>query len=134
MSGLDSFITAWRAHDPEAVAAAYTPDGAREQMAHPAARIEGRSALADHVREIMTAWPDCTLETARERQADDGTITLEWTFRGTQRADYGPLPGHGQQLELHGVSVVEMDDSLIRRERVYWDTGTLMASAGVLPE
>ena len=68
-----------------------------------------------------------------EHQAGDGTITLEWIFRGTQRADYGPLPGNGQELELHGVSVVEMDGALIRQERVYWDTGTLMASAGVLP-
>jgi len=133
MPALDSFIDAWRARDPEAVAATYAPDGVREQIAHPPARIEGRSALVEHVREIMTAWPDCTLETMPEHQAGDGTITLEWIFRGTQRADYGPLPGNGQELELHGVSVVEMDGALIRQERVYWDTGTLMASAGVLP-
>jgi len=31
------------------------------------------------------------------------------------------------------VSVVEIERDLIREERVYWDTGTLMAAAGVLP-
>ena len=31
------------------------------------------------------------------------------------------------------MSVLEMDGDLIREERVYWDTGTLMASAGMFP-
>ena len=132
MAALDTFIAAWNTRDAEAVAASYLADGVRVQTAHPPARIEGRAALTDHVREIMAAWPDCTLETRPER-ADGSHLTLEWTFRGTQQADYGPLPGRGQPLELHGVSVMEMEESLIREERVYWDTGTLMAAAGVLP-
>ena len=131
MATLDAFITAWNARDASAVAACYLPDGAREQTAHPPARIEGRAALTDHVQEIMAAWPDCTLET-RPRRADGGHVTLEWTFRGTQQADYGALPGRGQHLELNGVSVMEMKGDLIREERVYWDTGTLMAAAGML--
>jgi len=127
-----AFALAWNACDPEAVAACYVPDGVRVQIAHPTARIRGREALAEHVREIMTAWPDCTLET-RSESGGNGLVTFEWTFRGTQRADYGPLPAHGQHLELAGVSVIEMEGGLIREERVYWDTGTLMASAGILP-
>jgi steroid delta-isomerase-like uncharacterized protein len=133
MAALGAFIAAWNARDPEAVAACYSLDGARVQIAHPPARIEGRPALAAHVREIMTAWPDCTLETRPERAAGGGQVTLEWIFRGTQQADYGPLPGRGQPLELHGASIVEMAGGLIRQERVYWDTATLMAAAGVLP-
>ena len=132
MAALDPFIAAWNAHDARAVAFCYLPDGAREQIAHPPARIEGRAALADHVREIMTAWPDSTLEVRLER-ADGSHITLEWTFRGSQQADYGPLPGRGQPLELNGVSIMDMEGGSIREERVYWDTGTLMAAAGVLP-
>jgi steroid delta-isomerase-like uncharacterized protein len=134
MTMLDAFISAWQARDPEGVAACYAADGVRVQTAHPPERIEGRAALAGHVREIMNAWPDCTLETRPEAAAGGGgQVTLEWVFRGTQQADYGPLPGHGQPLELHGASVVEVRDGLIQEERVYWDTGTLMAAAGVLP-
>src|SRR5262245_16650823 len=112
---------AWTARDPEAVAACYAADGVRHRMAHPPARIQGREALAQHVREIMTAWPDCTLET-RSESGGNGLITFEWIFRGTQQADYGPLPGRGQPLELAGASVLSMDGDLIREERVYWDT------------
>lgn len=132
MATLDTFIAAWNARDAEAVAACYLPDGVREQSAYPPARIEGHAALTDHVQEIMTAWPDCTLETRPER-ADGHHLTLEWTFRGTQQADYGPLPGTGQLVELRGVSVMALEGDLIREERVYWDTATLMAAAGVLP-
>ena len=133
MPNLDNFISAWQARDPDAVAACYAADGVRVQTAHPSARIEGREALTEHVREIMTAWPDCTLETRPGVAAGD-QVALEWAFRGTQQADYGPLPGQGQPLELYGASVMEMRDGLIAEERVYWDTATLMAAAGVLPE
>jgi len=127
-----AFAVAWNARDPEAVAACYAPDGVRVQIAHPTARIQGHEALAEHVREIMRAWPDCTLET-RSESGEGGLVTFEWIFRGTQQGDYGPLPGRGQRLELAGASVMAMQGGLILEERVYWDTGTLMASAGVLP-
>ncbi len=35
-------------------------------------------------------------------------------------------------MELHGVSVFEMEGDLIKHERVYWDGATLLAGAGVL--
>jgi hypothetical protein len=41
-------------------------------------------------------------------------------------------PAHGEKVELHGVSVCQMEGDLIREERVYWDTATLLAGAGLL--
>ena len=126
-------LDAWNSRDPEAVAACYAPDGARVQIAFPPERIEGRAALAEHVGAIMAAWPDFVLESRSEGLTTDGHLLFEWTFRGTQQADYGPIPGNGQSLSLDGVSVVSIVDGLIDEERVYWDNGTLMASAGMLP-
>jgi len=123
---------AWNTRRPEAVAALYAPDGVRVQMAFPGGRIEGREALAEHVREIMAACPDCVLEIRREGVSADGLLTMEWIFRATQTADYGPIPGNGQAVELNGVSVIATDGGLIREERVYWDSATLMAGGGML--
>jgi steroid delta-isomerase-like uncharacterized protein len=131
---VDDFIAAWNARDPSAVAACFTPGGVRVALAHPETRYEGRDALVEHVGGLMSTWPDCALAVRAVTSGDDGTVTCEWTWTGTQQADYGPLPGRGQALELKGVSVLEMDGDLIREERVYWDTGTLMASAGLFPE
>ena len=123
---------AWNTRRPEAVAALYAPDGTRVVMAYPGGRLEGREALAEHVREIMTACPDCSLETRSTGVSADGLLTLEWTFRATQTADFGVIPGNGQDVELNGVSVIAMDGGLIREERVYWDSATLMAGGGML--
>ncbi len=131
---VQTFTEAWNSRRPEAVARCFAPDGARMQMAYPAIRVEGREALAEHVGEIMAAWPDCVLETRSEAVAANGLLVMEWNFRGTQQADYGPIPGRGQALELDGISLIAMDDGLIREERVYWDGVTLMAGAGMLPE
>lgn len=131
---VDEFVAAWNTRDPGAVARCFAPNGVRVATAHPETRYEGHGALAEHVGGLMSTWPDCTLGVRSASTAPDGTITLEWTWSGTQQADYGPLPGTGQALELKGVSVLEMDGDLIREERVYWDTGTLMASAGLFPE
>lgn len=133
MSLIDDWVAAWNTHDPQAVAALYAPDGARIALAHPEARYEGRDALAEHVGGLMATWPDSAL-TIRRASLADGTATCEWTWDGTQQADYGPLPGTGQRLVLKGVSVCRIEDDLIAEERVYWDTGTLMASAGLFPE
>lgn len=117
-----TFLDAWNTRDPEEVALCYAPDGAREQIAPPPQRIEGRAALTEHVRAIMASWPDFVLEQRSEGETADGRIVFEWTFRGTQRADYGPIPAIGQSLALHGVSVLTMRGGLIAEERVYWDT------------
>ena len=125
-------VDAWNSRRPEAAAAVYAPDGARMVMGYPGGRIEGPEALAQHIGEIMTAVPDCELSTRSESVSADGVITFEWTFRGTQQADYGPIPGNGQALELDGVSVITMAGGLIAEERVYWDGAVLMAAAGML--
>jgi steroid delta-isomerase-like uncharacterized protein len=129
----DRFEEAWNRRDPQAVAALYAPDGRRVQIAFPPDRIEGRAALAEHVGAIMSAWPDFVLTTRAKSTGDDGRETYEWTFAGTQQADYGPLPAKGQRLELQGVSIIELAGDLVREERVYWDTGTLLASADMFP-
>jgi steroid delta-isomerase-like uncharacterized protein len=128
---IDELTAAWNARDPKAVAAVYTEDGVRDEVAFTHRRLEGRSAIAAGVGEIMTAWPDCTLE-ARTRIANGDTEVLEWIFRGTSKAAFGPLPATGQAGELRGVSVCTVADGRIREERVYWDTATLMAAAGLL--
>lgn len=129
---VQTFLDMWNTRDAEAVAACYAPDGARVQMAYPAARIEGRRALAEHVGQIMTACPDFVLEMRSEAMVSDGRVLMEWTFSATQQADYGPIPGNGQRLVLEGVSVVRIHDGLIAEEHVYWDTATLMAAAGMM--
>lgn len=123
---------AWNGRSGTSVAQAFTADGVRIEYALPGARLEGRSAIAEHTQGYVTAIPDCVLEIRSVMQGDDGSVTVEWTFRGTHSGDLPGLPARGEDVALDGVSVCRMDDELIREERVYWDAATLLAGAGVL--
>jgi steroid delta-isomerase-like uncharacterized protein len=125
---------AWNARSGEAVAQAFAPDGVRVEYALPGARLEGRAAIAAHTQGYVHALPDCVLEIRGVSEGGDGTVTVEWTFRGTHTGDLPGLPARGEQVALEGVSVCRMDGALIREERVYWDAATLLAGAGVLGE
>jgi len=123
---------AWNARRGTAVADAFTSDGVRIEYALPGARLEGRRAIAAHVQAYIDACPDCRLEVRCMAESQAGGVTLEWTFRGTHTRDLPGLPAAGEEIALQGVSVCLMDGDLIREERVYWDTATLLAGAGVL--
>jgi steroid delta-isomerase-like uncharacterized protein len=123
---------AWDGRSGESVAQAFTPDGVRIEYALPPARLEGREAIAEHAQSSVQALPDCSLEIREETRGEDGTVTVEWTWKGTHTGEMPGWPARGETVALHGVSVCEMEGDLIREERVYWDTATLLAGAGLL--
>ena len=124
-------VRAWNSHDGRQVAALYAEGGVRHQVALEEARYVGRDAVGAAAQDILDAWPDAVLE-ARTVVTQGNTVVVEWTFRGTHRRDYGPLPAHGEATELNGVSAFDLAEGLVTEERVYWDGATLMASAGLL--
>jgi steroid delta-isomerase-like uncharacterized protein len=123
---------AWNGRSGSSVSEAFAPDGVRVEHALPGARLEGRAAIAEHTQSYIDAVPDCRLEIRGVAEADDGSVIVEWTFRGTHSGDLPGLPARGEEVALPGVSVCEMTGDLIREERVYWDAATLLAGAGVL--
>ena len=124
---------AWNGQSGESVAQAFTPDGVRIEYALPPARFEGREAIAAHAKDhSFTGVPDASLEIRSETRGEDGTVTVEWTWAGTHSGDLPGWPAQGEAVERHGVSVCQMEGDLIREERVYWDTATLLAGAGLL--
>lgn len=131
--GLQEFVEAWNAQDPVAIAAQFTPDGVRHQFSLPEARLAGREAITQGVGAIIQAVPDAALEVRSQSVGDDGRVTVEWTFTGTHQNDFPGMPASGATFVLPGISVYTLaGDGQITEERIYWDTATLMAAAGVL--
>lgn len=128
---MSAIVDAWNTRDPEQVVALYQTDGVRHQFALPPARLEGHAAIREMVGAIMHAVPSFVLS-ERSRIETGDTAILEWTFSGVVENDFGDLPGKGQSLTLDGVTVASMRDGLIAEERVYWDTATMLAGAGLL--
>lgn len=126
-----ALVDAWNTGDLDRVLARYTTNGSRFQAAWEEATHSGDS-LREHIGAILTAMPMPRLEPRSVIDGGDTTV-LEWTFVGDVVADFGPIPGNGQHLELKGVSVIQFDaDGLVKHENAYWDGATMMAGAGML--
>ncbi len=132
MSFADRLQTAWNSRDEKQVAALYTEDGGRRFMGFDDQSPYDREGMAELVRTIFDAWPDSVLDIRSSSEGADGTITVEWTFRGTHQKDWRILPAKGEETVLNGVCVYAMEGDLVREERAYWDNAVLMAGSGLL--
>lgn len=122
----------WSSRDAQKVAGMYAGNGVRHQIALPEGRHEGHAAIAAAAQGLMDAVPDEVVEVTKVTEGSNGTVVVEWVFKGTHQNDAPGYPAKGETVNLTGVSVCDMDGDLIREERVYWDTATLLAGAGVL--
>ncbi len=120
----DQLVAAWNARSGADIAAAFREDGRRIEFARPGATLVGRQAIAAHTQAYIDAVPDCALDVRGMTVAGDVT-TLEWTYRGTHTGDIPGLAATGRDIELPGVSVLQMDGDTVAEERVYWDAATL---------
>ena len=109
----------------------YTENGVRHQIARPERRHQGRDAIAAAAQGLIDAVPDEVVEVTKVTEAN-GTVAVEWVFKGTHENDAPGYPAKGEKVHLVGVSVCDMEGDLIKEERVYWDTATLLAGAGAL--
>ena len=128
----EQLVAAWNSHDPERVAALYAEDGVREEFLITHSVLRGRGEIARQIGGYMHAVPDCHLEVRRLSETSDGRLTAEWTWGGTHTNDVEGLPARGQQVEIQGVTVYDMDGELIARENLYCDFSIMLASAGLV--
>jgi steroid delta-isomerase-like uncharacterized protein len=124
--------TAWDSHDPERVVALYAENGVREEFMINHAVLTGRAEIATQAGAYMHAVPDCVLEIRRVTEGVDGRLTVEWTWGGTHTNEIPGLPARGQQVEIQGAAIYDMDGDLIARENIYCDFSPMLAAAGLL--
>jgi ketosteroid isomerase-like protein len=71
-------------HDPDGVAACFTPGYRSETPAHPARSFTGRDQVRRNQEKIFTFVPDITVDLLRST-VDGDTVWTEWEHRGTRR-------------------------------------------------
>lgn len=82
-------------------------------------------------------FPDGRVEIDR-MHADGDTVIVEFTGRGTHTGtlptSMGDIPATGKSLTLKLCDVLEFRDGRVARQRNYFDSGSMMAQLGLLPE
>jgi len=95
----------------------------------------------EDLRRYNTNWaegfPDGEITIDNLIDAGD-RIVVEYTGRGTHTGtlptSMGPIPPTGKQLTLTLCDVLEFQDGKVKKQRTYFDTGSMMAQLGLLPQ
>ncbi|MCU0306420.1 MAG: ester cyclase [Thermoleophilia bacterium] len=90
------------------------------------ARYEGRAAVVEGIAGFMGALPDIRVEGGDAWEIEGGAV-LEWRVTGTHTADWDGWDAQGEAVDFPGCSVYRIEDGMIRRERMYWDTAQMVA-------
>ncbi len=124
-----AYVEALNAHDPDRVAALYAEDAVVEQAVHDGDVFRGRAEIAGWVADNLGGVPDLTVTTDAVI-AEGGRIAWAWVYHGSYTGQYPGLPaGHGQPIDLRGVSIFDLRDGFIARETVFFDNATFLAEA-----
>lgn len=83
------------------------------------------------------AFPDGVITVDTLTAAGD-TVVVEFTGRGTHTGtlttSMGDIPATGRAMTLHLCDVIEFENGKIRKQRTYFDTGSMMAQLGLSTE
>ncbi len=82
--------------------------------------------------DFRTAFPDLHF-TTEDLFGEDERAAWRWTMTGTHRGNLGPFPASGRPVRLTGISLFQLSDGRIVRDRVRADMAGLLAQIGVMP-
>jgi len=92
----------------------------------------GKEGIRHATREFRSAFPD--LRFATEDLFEEGDrVAWRWTMTGTHRGSLGPFPASGRPVKLEGISVMQVRDGKIVRDRVRADMAGLLVQIGAVP-
>jgi steroid delta-isomerase-like uncharacterized protein len=129
----EAYFDAWNAHDPEAVAAAFTEDGTYTDPTVGHQPLYG-SALAEHARALFTGFPDLTFAILRAQPHDNGArgaVVARCLMRGTNTGPLRGLAPTGRRVELHGVDVITFTGGKIASVEGFFDRQALSEQLGM---
>jgi steroid delta-isomerase-like uncharacterized protein len=127
-------IEAYNAKDWERVKASITPDFVYDELAT-GRRTTGRDAAIEAWKGWAEAFPDSNGEFRAVHVADDGTVVLELSWKGTHRGPLqmpnGAIPPTGRSIDVPACVVMELTDDKARTQRHYFDMASLLRQLGV---
>jgi steroid delta-isomerase-like uncharacterized protein len=127
-------IEAFNTGDWKALAATFAETCVYEEFATHR-HLEGQEAIVEANRGWKEAFPDAAGKIERT-MADNGTVTLELTWQGTQSGPLhmpgGDIPASNHRIDLKAAQVFEIEGERIREARHYYDLTTLLRQIGAV--
>jgi predicted ester cyclase len=79
------------------------------------------------------ALPDLRV-TLEDVIADDESVVVRWTSRGTHQGELAGIAPTGKQVEFSGITIVRFVEDKIAEAWISWDALGLLEQLGVVPE
>jgi hydroxyacylglutathione hydrolase len=126
------YFEAIGAHDVEAAAAMWAPDG-REDVRGQGLFI-GPEGIRKFLGELIGAIPDLHVEIVSTTTEDD-RCALHWRFDGTFAgpSSFNGIAPTGDPMKLEGVDVLAIRDGLIHSNDAFSDTMSVPRQIGMMP-
>jgi steroid delta-isomerase-like uncharacterized protein len=134
----DEVFAAWNDHDPDAILDHLTEDVAWMEPVLDGP-IRGKEAVAAHLRDTFTAYPDLHLLEDEFHlfpdPAQSASVSV-WTVTGTNT---GPsketgLPATGKSVRFSGANFARVRDDRISEYVLFYDALDLLQQVGALPK
>ena len=120
---------AWNAHDVKSIAAFYTDDCFKEDIAVGKA-TRGKEEMKALIAGAFTAIPDMKIELVTLFCCGEWAAT-EWVMSGSYSSDYPGFPlAAGKYFSVRGASVMKLHDGKISRISDYWNFASFLQQVG----
>ena len=123
---------AWNSHDIEKVLNFYAPDYIGEDVGQ-ASPLRGQDAMRTMLEIYWRAFPDLKFEVI-STLVDGNRIAILWLAEGTHQGSIMNIPPTWHQVQVRGVSIIDVEDGLIVRGQYIWDMAGMLRHMGLLPE
>jgi steroid delta-isomerase-like uncharacterized protein len=129
-----ALILAYNDKNWEQAKASITPDFVYDEVAT-GRKVTGIDATLAAWKGWAEAFPDSKGTFQGSHVAEDGTVVLELTWKGTHQGPLqtpnGPIAATGKRIEVRACAIVEIAGEKARTQRHYFDMATLFQQIGV---
>ena len=126
-----SFIKAWSSHNAEKLASLFSDDCLYEEV--PSGRkFTNKQDIENYLKATLSGVPNSVFEIV-SITGSDSTAVVEWIWKGTNTVGWASLkiPATNKDFEVRGVSVMTIENNLIKKNSDYWDWNTFLTGIGI---
>jgi predicted ester cyclase len=120
---------AWRARDPDGLAAGHAADGTVVSPMFGA--LHGRAEMAESYRRLFATFPDWLFKN-QELIIDGDRVAQHFVSTATHVGEFMGLAGTNRHGRIEGVMLYTMKDGFIYHEQRHYDYTALLIQIGVL--
>ena len=127
-----TFNDAWNSHDMENILRFYAPDCVSDDVGQ-ASQLHGREGLRSMLELYWKAFPDLRFKIT-DTVVQDSRLAIAWMAEGTHEGTIMNIPPTGHQVEVRGMSIVDVQDGMVVRAQYLWDMAGMLRHMGLLPQ